>query len=70
MHIHEGFCFDGVAEWLRCSVSNLLKSTRVGLNPIVKPLATSQQSAQLSILPGSGNEYSEVTSRVQTLDTH
>ena len=31
---------------------------------------TSQQSIQLSILPRSVNEYSEVTLRAQALDTH
>ena len=27
--------YGGVAEWLRCSVSNHAKSTHVGLNPVV-----------------------------------
>ena len=60
----------GVAEWLRRSVSNhasgLLAWVRI---PSLDPLATSQQSTQLLILPRSVNEYSEVTLRAQALDT-
>ena len=60
----------GVAEWLRRSVSNHARSTRVGSNPVVEPLTTSQQSTHLSILPRSVNEYSEVTLRAQALGTY
>ena len=59
---------DGVAEWLRRSVSNLVRSTRAGSNPVVG--TTSQQPTQLSILPWAVDEYSEVTLRAQALDTH
>ena len=52
-----------MAEWLRRSVSNHARSTRVGSNPVVG--ATSQQPAQLSILPRPVNEYSAVTLRAQ-----
>ena len=38
--------------------------------PSLESLTTSQQSTQLSILPRSVNEYSEVTLRAQALDTH
>ena len=58
-----------VAEWLRRSVSNHARSTRVGSNPVVITLTTSQQSIQLSILPRLVNEYSEVTLREKALDT-
>ena len=50
-----------MGEWLRRSVWNHARSTRVGSN---------QLSTQLSILPRSVNEYSEVTLRAQALDTH
>ena len=62
-----------MAEWLKCGVSNLVRSTRVGSNPVVgsnpsfEPLTTSQQSTQLSILPSSVSEYSEVTLRAQAV---
>ena len=36
----------------------------------LETLTTSEQSTQLSILPRSVNEYSELTLRVQALDTH
>ena len=58
-----------VAEWLRRSVSNHVRSTRVGSNPVVGN-TTSQQSTQLSIHPKSINEYSEVTLRAKALDTY
>ena len=48
----------GVAEMLRRSVSDLVTSNRVGSNPVVEPLTTSQQPNHLSILPRSVNEYS------------
>ena len=56
-------------ELLRRSVSNLLRSTRVGSNPVVGTTNPSQQSTQLFILPRSVNEYSEVTLRAQALGT-
>ena len=52
-----------VSEWLRRSVSNLVRSTRMGSNLFVG--TTSQQSTQLSILPRLVNEHSEVTLREQ-----
>ena len=36
--------------------------------PSLEPFTTSQQSTQLSTLPRSVNEYSEVTLRAQALD--
>ena len=57
-----------VAKWLRYSVSNFVRWTCVGSNPVVG--TTDQHSTQLSILPRSVNEYSELTLRAQALDTH
>ena len=58
----------GVAECLRRSVSNLVRLTCVGSNPIVG--TTDYKTTQLSILPRSVNEHSEVNLRAQALDTH
>ena len=49
-----------VMEWLR-------RAVRI---PSSEPITTIQQPIQLSILPRSVNEYSEVDLTVQTLDTH
>ena len=56
-----------MVEWFRRSASNLVTSTRLGSNPIAEPLITREQAAQLSILPRSVNEYSEVTLRAQVV---
>ena len=58
----------GVAEWLRRSVPDLARPVRVGSNPAAFG-TTSQQSTQLSNLPRSVNEYSEVTLRAKAPDT-
>ena len=53
----------GVAEWFRRSVPNLVRSSVLGSSPTagtILPQANSQRT-QLSILPRSVNEYSEVT---------
>ena len=60
----------GVAKWLRCSVSNLVRSTRVGSNPVVGTTNHMPTVNQLSFLPRSVNEKSEVTLMAQALDTH
>ena len=64
MSFQFSFFIGGVAQCLRLGVSNPVGSTRVSFNPISD--TTSQKPAaptQLSILPISVNEYSEVTLR-------
>ena len=56
-----------MAEWIRRGVSNFVRHTRVGSNPVLTLQATSQQPIQLSILPRSVNECSEVTLRAQAV---
>ena len=60
----------GVAEWLRRSVSNLVRSARVGSNPLVGMIDRKATVTQLSILPRSVNAHLEVALSVQRLDTH
>ena len=59
-----------MAEWLRRSVSNLVRSPCVGSNPASEPLTRSKQPTQLSVLLRSVNDCSEVTLREQALDTN
>ena len=56
-----------VAEWLRRSISNIVRSTGVGSNPVVR--TTNHKPTQLSILR-SVDEYSEETLKAQALDAH
>ena len=63
--------FSGVvAEWLRRSVANHARSTRVGSNPVVG--ATSQKPTFNSAVHASevGKSVLNVTLRAQELDTH
>ena len=62
-----------VAKWLRRSVSNHARSTRVGSNPVIgttnhKPTVNS--AVHPSEVGKPVNEYSEVNLRVPALDTH
>ena len=57
----------GVTQWLRRSVSNLVRSTRVGSNPFDSTINHSQQPTQLSVPSGSVNEYSAVALRAQAV---
>ena len=59
--------YGGMAEWIRHSVWNLVGIPVWVLIPSLTLQATSQQPIQLSILPRSVNECSEVTLRAQAV---
>ena len=60
----------GVAEWLRHSASNLVRSPCVGSNPVVGITNHMPTVKSNVILPRSVNENSEVTLRAQALEIH
>ena len=54
------------AEWLRCSVSDHARSTRVGSDPIVEITNHKPTVNSAVIHPRSVNEYSKVTLSTST----
>ena len=60
----------GVIEWLRHSISNLVRSTCVGSNPVIGITNHRPTANTAGRLSESVNEYSEATLRAQSLDTH